>query len=271
MRGASGTSLAAARARFEPVLRAAGERSLALGEELFAVVDALDSSAALRRTLADPSLPSTAKSSVAAQVLSGGFDPEVVELIRSLAGSRWSADRDLTDAVEELALSAVLAAAEARGTLETVEDEIFRITRALQGQREARQVLSNPGVKVAQRVALIEALLVGKADPITVVLARRATAVPRGRRFVRTLLLVGNVIAERRSLLVATVTSAVELSQAQQERLMSLLGQAYGETVELHVTVDPTVLGGLRIQVGSDVVDNTTLSRLADARRQLAG
>jgi F-type H+-transporting ATPase subunit delta len=271
MRGTSGASLAAARERLEPVLRAAGEGSLALGEQLFTVVDALDSSAALRRTLSDPSLPAEAKAGVAGQVLAGGFDPRVVELVRALAASRWSADRDLADAVEQLALTAVIAAAEARGTLEQVEDEIFRITRSLQGQREARQVLSDPTTKAERRVAVVDALLVGKADPITVVLARRATSALRGRRFVRTLLAVGNVIAERRSLLVATVTSAIELTAAQRDRLASLLEQAYGQTVELYVTIDPSVVGGLRIQVGPDVVDNTVLSRLADARRRLAG
>ncbi|QAY68815.1 F0F1 ATP synthase subunit delta [Xylanimonas protaetiae] len=271
MRGTSGASLDAARERLEPVLRAAGEESLTLGEQLFAVVDALDSSAALRRTLSDPSLPAEVKSGIAGQVLAGGFDPRVVELVRSLAAARWSADKDLPDAVERLALNAVIASAEARGALETIENELFRITRALQGQREARQVLSDPTTKVERRVALVDALLVGKADPITVVLARRATAALRGRRFVRTLLSVGTVIAERRSLLVATVTSAIELSEAQEQRLASLLEQAYGQAVELFVTIDPAVVGGLRISVGSDVVDSTVLSRLADARRRLVG
>ncbi len=271
MRGTSGASLAAAQARFEPVLRAAGESSLALGEQLFAVVDALDSSAALRRTLSDPSLPAEAKSAVAGRLLADGFDARVVELVQLMAGSRWSADKDLPDAVEQLALAAVLTSAESRGALETVEAEIFRITRALQGQREARQVLSDPTTQAARRVAVVDALLVGKADPVTVVLARRATTALRGRRFVRTLLAVGNVIAERRSRLVATVTSAIELTQAQQERLASLLEQAYGQAVAVYVTLDPSVVGGLRIQVGPDVVDNTVLSRLADARRRLAG
>ncbi|MCL1869402.1 MAG: F0F1 ATP synthase subunit delta [Promicromonosporaceae bacterium] len=271
MRGTSGASLASAQERFEPVLRAAGEGAAALGEELFAVVDALDSSGALRRTLTDPSLPAASKESVAGHVLANGFDPRVVDLVRSLAGSRWSAAGDLADAVERIALSAVLASAESRGALETVENELFRITRALQGQREARQVLSDPTTKPERRAALVDALLAGKADPVTTSLARRATTALRGRRFVAVLVAVGNVIAERRSLLVATVTSANELSDAQTQRLGALLERAYGAAVQVYVSVDPSLVGGLRIQVGADVVDNTVLSRLADARRRLAG
>ncbi len=271
MRGTSGASLAEAQSRFEPVLRAAGEGALALGEELFAVVDALDSSGALRRTLSDPSLPAESKQAVVDRVLASSFDPRVVEVVRTLAGSRWSADKDLAEAIESLAVAATLADAEARGTLETVEDELFRITRSLQGEREARQVLSDPTTAPERRAALVDALLAGKADRSTVAIARRATIALRGRRFVATLVAVGNVIAERRELLVATVTSAVALSDAQTQRLGTLLEQAYGRPVQVYVTVDPGVVGGLRIQVGADLVDNTVLSRLAGARRQLAG
>ena len=68
----------------------------------------------------------------------------------------------------------------------------------------------------------------------------------------------------------ASVTSGSELSQAQLDRLGAILQQAYGQDLQLNVTVDPEILGGLRIQVGADVVDSTVLARLADARRRLA-
>ncbi|HVQ23076.1 MAG TPA: F0F1 ATP synthase subunit delta, partial [Candidatus Saccharimonadia bacterium] len=100
--------------------------------------------------------------------------------------------------------------------------------------------------------------------------ARRATASPRGKRFVATLGAVAELAAERRNRLVASVTSGSELSQAQMDRLGSILQQAYGQDLQLNVTVDPEIIGGLRIQVGADVVDSTVLARLADARRRLA-
>jgi len=66
------------------------------------------------------------------------------------------------------------------------------------------------------------------------------------------------------------VTSRTELTPAQRERLAGILAQAYGSDMQLNVSVDPTVIGGLRVQVGADVVDATVLSRLDDARRRLA-
>jgi F-type H+-transporting ATPase subunit delta len=271
MRGTSGASLSAAQERFEPVLRSAGADAQELGEQLFAVVGALDASAALRRSLADPSRDGEDKARLAASVLANGFDERVVDLVSGMARSRWSADADLADAVERLGLDAVLSAAEARGTLETVEDELFRVTRALVGHREARQLLSDPTSAPERRVALVDALFSGKVNPTTLVLARRATAALRSRRFVPTLVWYGEVSAERRKRLVASVTTAAVLTQAQTDRLGEVLERAYGRAVQLNVTVDPAVVGGMRIQVGADVVDSTVLSRLADARRRLAG
>lgn len=271
MRGTSAASLAAAQERFEPVLTAAGQDGLTLGEQLFAVVAALDSSAALRRGLADPSRPGDDKARLVAAVLADGFDERVVDLVSGVVRSRWSNDADLVDAVERLGLDAVLASAQARGALETVEDELFRVSRALLGQREARAALSDGDTDPARRQALVDALLAGKVDPVTQALAERATTALRGRRFVPTLGWFGEIAAERRKRLVASVTSGSLLTQPQEDRLGALLERAYGRPVQLNVTVDPAVIGGLRIQVGADVVDSTVLSRLADARRRLAG
>jgi F-type H+-transporting ATPase subunit delta len=270
MRGTSGASLTSAQERFEPVLRSAGTESVTLGEQLFVVTDALDGSAALRRSLADPSRLGEDKARVVAAVLSG-FDERVVDVVSGVVRSRWSADADLVDAVERLAIDAVLAGAQSRDALETVEDELFRLTRGLAGQREARQALSDGSSTPERRAAFVDTLLEGKVDAATLVLARRATTAVRGRRYVASLTWFGDIAAERRRRLVASVVSASVLTQAQEDRLAALLERSYGRAVQLNVTVDPTVVGGLRIQVGADVVDSTVLSRLADAGRRLAG
>ena len=270
MRGSSGASLTAAQERFEPVLRAAGAEALTLGEQLLTLVSALDDSAALRRSLADPSREGEAKAGLVAGLL-GGFDERVVDLVSGLVRSRWASDTDLADAVERLGVDAVLASAEARGALEAVEDELFRVTRALVGQRDAKQALSDITTAPERRVAFVDALVGGKVDTVTQSLVRRATSSLRGRRFVQTLGWFGEIAAERRKRLVASVTSATVLTREQEQRLGAVLQRSYGKPVQLNVTVDPAIVGGMRIQVGADVVDSTVLSRLADAQRRLAG
>jgi F-type H+-transporting ATPase subunit delta len=105
---------------------------------------------------------------------------------------------------------------------------------------------------------------------VTQVLARRAAVAPRGRRYVATLGHIGDLVAARRSRTVATVTTAADLGTAQRERLADILARAYGREMQVQVLVDPHVLGGLRVQVGPEVIDATVLARLADARRRLA-
>ncbi len=197
-------------------------------------------------------------------------DERVIAAVSDLVQSRWTSEDDLADAVETLGFDALLASAEASHELEQVEDEIFRITRTLVGQREVRSALFDPRGTRENRVALVDTLLEGKVSDVTLEVARRATASPRGKRFVATLGYVAELAADRRKRLVASVTSGSELSQAQMDRLGAILQQAYGRELQLNVTVDPEILGGLRIQVGADVVDSTVLARLADARRRLA-
>lgn len=270
MRGTSRAALQAAEVRFAPVLRGAGTQARTLGDELFALVDALDSSGSLRRTLADPSLEPEAKAALAARLL-GSADPRTVEVVQTLVRSRWSADEDLTDAAERLAFLAVVQSAEAEGLLGTVEEELFTVVRALAGQRDVRRGLLDPAYPAQARGQLAEGLLGGGGTAVTRTLVRRAAVAPRGRQFVTTLQHVGDLIAELRNRQVATVVTAAPLSGLQRDRLTDLVGRALGRAVQLNVVVDPHVVGGLRVQAGPDVIDATVLARLADARRQLAG
>ncbi|WP_435300529.1 F0F1 ATP synthase subunit delta [Timonella sp. A28] len=270
MRGTSQASLSAIRKTYDSVLTDAGQDALIIGEQLFSVVDALDGSGALRRSLADPSRSGKDKAALVRSVLSNGFDVRTVSIMEAVAQARWSSEADVVDAVSLLAIEAYLASAQSRGVLETVESELFIITRALVGHREVRQALSDSVTEVGQRIKLLDELVAGKADEVTVALARRATAAPRGERFVPALARIGDMAAARRARKVAYVTTSRALSEAQLNRLESLLAREYGQEMQLNVTVDPAVVGGIRIQVGADVVDSTVLTRLTDARRGLA-
>jgi F-type H+-transporting ATPase subunit delta len=185
--------------------------------------------------------------------------------------ARWSAPRDLADAVELLAVEARVAAAEKAGRLDAVEDELFRTARVVAGSPELRVALADRSAPMDSRAALVEDLLAGKATDETRHLVRRAVVAPRGRSFDRTLEQYADVAADRRSRLVATVTATVPLTERQRERLGTALARLYGHEVQLNIQVDPALIGGIRVEIGDELIEGSVVSRLDDARRRLTG
>ena len=271
MRASSQAALEQARERWEPVLREVGARARTLGDQLFGVVDVLDGSASLRRALTEPSRAGEDRAGLTRDVFTGKVDAEVVDLLSGLVRERWSDPRDLADAVESLAADSVLAAAEQAGRIEDVEAETYRLERILVDQRELRLALTDKETAPERRGELMERVLAGKVTPETSALAVRAAAHPRGHTLPALLRSVADQAAARRERLVASVTSAVPLTGSQIERLTRILERQHGRAVQVHVALDQDVVGGLRIKVGDEVIDATLASRLADARRRLAG
>ena len=94
---------------------------------------------------------------------------------------------------------------------------------------------------------------------------------PRGRSLVVALDLCAGIAARRREQLIAVVRSAVELSAAQRRRLAEALAASYGHQIHLNVVIDPSVVGGISVQIGDELIDGTVATRLAEVRRKLAG
>lgn len=270
MRATSQASMAAAADRFAPVITAAGSDAGRLGEQIFAVVDALDGTASLRRALTDPTRDAQDKALLAERALGVAVSPEVVALVAGMARERWSHDRDLADALEYIGTEAYLSAAEASGALLDVEDELFRLGRTLSEQRELRVAFGDVDLPAENRIGLAGALL-GAASPETRALVARTVGALRRRSVTGRLAEIGEQAAARRRRLVATVLAARPLTQAQLERLTQILSRVYDQPVHLHVAIDPAVVGGLRIHIGSEVLDATILSKLEEARRRIAG
>ncbi|WP_154795120.1 F0F1 ATP synthase subunit delta [Occultella kanbiaonis] len=271
MRASSQGSLAAATDRWEAVLGTAGADSFRYGTELFGVVDVLDGSAALRRALTDPSRSGEDKAAVVAGVFGPKVSGAVADLLAGLVRSRWSAEGDLADSIEQLGTTSLLAGAESRGELIRVEDELFRTIRLLADNRELRLALADKDRTVADRQRLLTSLFGARVAPETAALLERALSTHRAPTLTAALVRLNEAAAARRQQLVAVVTAARPLTQVQVARLGEILARAYGRAVQVNVALDPAVVGGLRIQLGDEVIDATMLSRLDEAQRRLAG
>ncbi|OKL54205.1 ATP synthase F1 subunit delta [Bowdeniella nasicola] len=271
MRAASQAGLSAAAERWEGVLAMRGADGIELATELFSVVDTLDSEPGLRRALTDPARDGGAKAELATTVFGGKVNADVVDLLAGMVRGRWSAEGDLADAVAEIAMTSALASAEAHDRLLDVEAEVFQLTRMLTDQRSLRMALADRELPASNRVQLVDQLFGDKLSPETLLLVRRVAATLRGRTVPSALAEIGDLAAARRQRIVATVTVAMPLSSEQLDRLAAALEAKAGQAVHININVDPSVLGGLRVQLGTDVVDDTIRARLDQAGRAISG
>ena len=268
MQGSSRGAFAAGRDAFAVALVTGADVSV-LAEDLFAVTAALDSSASLRRALVDPSRDARAKRSLVESLFGPKISAAATTVMNVLVSSRWADDQDLGDATESLAVEAVVAGAELGGRLDALEDDLFRFGRLVAADSGLRDALSAHGGDEHVKGALVEALLGGKVSAEAIRLVRQGAVAPRGRRFGRVLETYLAIAAMRREQLAATVTAAFPLDDQQVARLSAALSHIYNRAVQVTVVLDPTVVGGIRVQVGDEVVDGTILRRLQEAERAL--
>jgi F-type H+-transporting ATPase subunit delta len=244
------------------------ELNSTLAGELFAVVDAIEGQPALRRTLTDPGLPAERRRELARRLLEGKVSQAAVRVAEEAAALRWGGGRAMTAAVERQGVRAELRAAQRNDQLDDVEDELFRFERTVIGERELSAALRDRSVDLTGRVGLVTRLLDGKAHEATVVLARRAVAARDGS-FSDTVQGYLARAAELRQRGLATVRVARPLTAEQHARLRAALSRQVGREVAMHVIVDPEVLGGVRVELGDEVIEGTVVSRLDQVSREI--
>jgi F-type H+-transporting ATPase subunit delta len=263
MRGASADAYAAAAA----VLPGTGDLGR-VGQDLFGTADLLRSEPGLRRVASDASLRGEAKADLLRGVLGDKISSEAMDVVATAVAQRWTYGRDLSDALEQLGVVATVRSAGSDAT--RLEDEVFAVGRLVQANPELRDALSDPARSRADKTALVAGLLGDKVLPATVSLVQQSLSGSH-RTVAVALAAYQKVAAEVRGEGVATVRVARPLADAERDRLAAALARSYGRDVHLNVIVDPEVIGGIRVEIGDDVIDGTVASRLDDAGRRLAG
>ena len=266
LRGASADAFG----ELEQTLRSSGTQADAAttGEELFGVVAVLRSEPALRRVATDSSVEGEAKADLARTIFGKSLSTHALDLVVEAVQLRWTASWDLADALERLAVIALVRSVGKDGN--RVSDELFAVVRLLETNPELRSALSDASRTTQDRSALLTGLLGDQVLPATATLVDKAVAGGKGN--VEKVLADYQQVASRaQDEVLAVVRTARELSDGELGRLSKALGKQYATTVHLHVVLDPDLVGGLRIEIGDDRIDGTISSRIDDARRRLVG
>jgi len=267
LRGASAEAFGALTDQLGQALEG-GADAARVGDDLFSVAALLRAEPALRRVTTDVSVDAGAKQRLVTGLLGDKVDPATADLVASAVARRWTVTRDLADALEHFGVVAVVrSAGDDAGRL---ADELFSFGRAVTDNPELRDALSDPARSTDDKATLVRSLLEGRALPATVTLAVQSLS--GSHRTVNVALAeYQQVAAEVHGERVATVRVAHPLGDAERQRLTDALSRQYGRQIHLNVVVDPDVIGGVRVEIGDDVIDGTVSSRLDEARRKLAG
>lgn len=273
MRSASRQSVAKLLERFEGVVGDLDDQGLStLADELASVAKVLDRETVVTRYLTVAAEDTTPRVRLAERLVSGKVGDAALDLVKTAASLRWSADADLIGAVELVARQALLVRAERAGKIDEVEDQLFRFSRVLDAQPRLDALLSDGTVGAENRVRLLHNVLDkggSGVNAVTAALLSQAVDLLRDEQAQEAVLGLAASAVARRGEVIAHVGAAAELGQSQHARLVQVLGRIYGHPVAVQMKVDPALLGGLSIAVGDEVIDGTLAARLAAAQTQL--
>ncbi|HNO40611.1 MAG TPA: F0F1 ATP synthase subunit delta [Marmoricola sp.] len=239
----------------------------AVADDLFGVAAVLRNEPGLRRAATDVSTEAGAKSQLVSGILEGKVSGQALEIVAAAAARRWTLTRDLADALEQLG---VVGLAKSAGQGDRLATELFEVGQLIEQNDDLRAALSDPVRSAADKASLLRGLLEGKALPATIRLAEQGAS-GSYRTVTAALEAYQKVAAAVQGEVVAKVRVARALSESEQGRLATALQAQYGTNIHLDVIVEPALLGGMRVEIGDDVIDGTVSSRLEDAHRKLVG
>ncbi len=256
---------------------------------------------ALARVITDEVVPPNARRAVVTELLSARIVPPARRIVeRAIVTERADGLLTVLNEIAELALhfvelgseqfaaeeplfgrvgarhiasgyaTAVLEDVQTVAELEQIENELFGFARTVDSTDVLRSALADPSRSVSDRRDLISDLLHGRANPVTVRLAR-ASMNSRSRDPGGSLDWMAERVAEARGWHVARVSSARDIDETERASLSRALEELTGSPVELLVTEDATLLGGAVITVGNLLVDASAQHRLDQLYEQMLG
>lgn len=253
--------------RVQQQLRARKGDLSALSSDLFAVAATVAREPMLLQTLADGGQPTGARQALVREVLAGKVTGDAIDVLADVVAARWSGTGDLIAAIEVLAAQAAFMSAGAK--LTGIQDEVFLFGRVLDASAQLQMALTDPSTPAAAKSKVVTDLLTGKVDPLTLTVLAYFAANLRGRRVDAVIDELSQLAAAEGDQVVAEVRSVVELTADQRTRLAAVLERMTGKSIRLNTAIDPSIVGGVSVQIGEDIIDGTFTTRLAEARRAL--
>jgi F-type H+-transporting ATPase subunit delta len=169
----------------------------------------------------------------------------------------------ISQQVVEPYAEALMSVAQAHNLTAEFGEDIKTLLTLLQDSPELAELLSNPLVKAESKKTVLQQILGNEGNTylsnflMLLVDRRRIMFLPAiGEKYLELLRKLNNIV-------LAEITSATEMSEAQSQAVVDKIKSLTGAAgVELQTTVDPDLLGGVVIKVGSQVYDTSIRGQL---------
>jgi F-type H+-transporting ATPase subunit delta len=163
----------------------------------------------------------------------------------------------------------VIEAAQAEGKLDAVEQALQTLDAALRESREFRSLLFHPTVSRARKKDLLHKIIGDAVPPVVTSFTDFVIEKKREHIFSSVYGQFREAADELRGIMRARVTAAQKLSAAQIDQLKAALERALNKKVIIEVSVDPALLGGMQIMIGTYILDGSISGRLGRLSRHL--
>ncbi len=242
-----------------------------IGEDLFGAADLLNANPSLLLALTDPSRVTGDKEALVNEVFGSSVASAAFEVISALVADHWSVPGDFSAAIADLGLDSHILAAMHDGLYDDLCQELIDAQSLIASNRDLRVQLSDVGDgNPRARAALARKVFGGHVSKITERLLSRAAFSTSYGQLLQTLRNYADRAAAATGKQLVVASTAKALTEEQYYRLARLASFRWNSAVQLATVIDPSLLGGFRLDAGEESVDTTVRKDLIAARSVLA-
>lgn len=162
--------------------------------------------------------------------------------------------------------SALYKVAEEKGKVEEYLKDLRQICDIIDNNQEFYEVIKYPQISTKKKKKIFIDVFKGKIDEE--LLSFLLILVEKGRiLYLREKLnQMEQIYLEKKNTVIAQVKSVIDLTEDQKKRLKEKLENKYNKKVIIEHEIDKSIIGGLYVRVGNDVIDGSIKSKLEDMR-----